>query len=301
MSASHSHSSAAPLRRPWLGRLVGEPLVHFVALGGLLFGLYANFGGDDTDLSGPVVIDGEWAQGVRAGLGHGLGRAPTQAELAEGLAVALDDELLYREALGLGLGRGDPIVRRRLIQRARFLYEDRAELGGVDEAELAVYLRDHAKRYRSPDRLRIIHAFAAADRRSDPESVVRGWSLAIAAGENPMGLGDAFAHGQRIGLRSAEDLDALFGAGFSARLEEVEVGDVVPLRSSYGWHAVRLEARAPAKLPALASIRARVERDFSEERRRRAVETGLHRLRERVPVRVELEDAELRAALMERL
>ncbi len=301
MSASRSRSSAAPLQRPWLGRLLGEPLVHFVVLGGLLFGLYASFGGDDAELGGPVVIDGEWAHGVRAGLGRGLGRAPSQAELAEALAAALDDELLYREALGLGLGRGDPIVRRRLIQRARFLYEDRVQQGSADEAALAAYLRQHTDRYRSPDRLQITHVFAAADRRSDPESAARAWSLAIAAGETPVGLGDAFAHGQRIGLRSVADLDALFGTGFSAGLEEAEVGDVVPLRSSYGWHAVRLEARAPAKLPALESIRARVERDFSEERRRRAVETGLQRLRERVPVRVELEDAELRAALMERL
>ena len=289
-------------RRPWYGRLRREPLVHFVVLGGLLFALHARFASDPIDLAGPVVIDGEWAAGVRAGLGRGLGRAPSQAELAEALAAAVDDELLYREALGLGLGRGDPIVRRRLIQRARFLYEDRAEQDPVDEAALAAYVQQHAKRYRTPERLQISHAFAAADRRADPEAAVRAWSIEIAAGQELQELGDAFAHGQNIGLRSAEDLDALFGSGFAASLQDVEVGKVLPLHSSYGWHAVRLEAREPARLPALASIRARVERDFSEDRRRNAVLTGLHRLRERVQVRVELDDdPQLRAALLERL
>jgi hypothetical protein len=59
---------------------------------------------------------------------------PTPVEVAATLRVELDEERLYREALALGLDRDDPIVRRRLIQKLRFVHEDLGEPGEPDDA-----------------------------------------------------------------------------------------------------------------------------------------------------------------------
>ena len=53
--------------------LLSEPLLHFSALGGLLFALNASFGGERAEDSA-VVVDGAWVAGVEAGVGRGLGR-----------------------------------------------------------------------------------------------------------------------------------------------------------------------------------------------------------------------------------
>ncbi len=280
--------------------LLSEPLLHFSALGGLLFALNAGFGGESAEDSA-VVVDGAWVAGVEAGVGRGLGRAPTTEELAQALRAAVDDELLFREGLALGLDRGDPIVRRRVIQKTRFLHEDRAALEDVSDGALATYLSEHGERYTGSARIGLSHAFAARDRHEDPEARGAALLAEVDGGAALEGLGDPFAHGQRIRLRTAADLDALFGPGFAARLAGMEVGELALLPSSFGWHVVRVDAREAGEVPPLSLVRARVERDRAEELREQAAQEGLSRLRESAEIVVQIGDGPLRAALEERL
>ncbi len=280
--------------------LLSEPLLHFSALGGLLFALNAGFGGGVAEGS-EVVVDRAWVAGVEAGPGRGLWRAPTTEELAQALRAAVGAELLLREGSALGLDRGDPIVRRRVIQKTRFLHEDRAAIEEVSDEELATYLREHRERYTGAPRVGLSHAFAARDGDEDPEARAAALLAEVRGGAALEGLGDPFAHGQRIRLRTASDLDALFGPGFAAGLAGIEVGEVALLPSSYGWHVVRVDAREPGEAPPLELVRARVERDRAEELRERAAEEGLERLRESAEIVLQLEDGPLRRALEERL
>ncbi len=95
------------------------------------------------------------ARATVAGLRHDwalqTGRLPTQSELALLIEQAADDEMLYREALRLGLDRHDSVVRRRLVQNMRFvsadprtgatsLYRDALALG-MDRSDLVVRRR----------------------------------------------------------------------------------------------------------------------------------------------------------------
>ena len=51
-------------------------------------------------------------------------RPPTQAELQAGIADTLKQEVLYREALELGLDKDDTIVKRRMTQKMDFLADE---------------------------------------------------------------------------------------------------------------------------------------------------------------------------------
>ncbi|MCA9635594.1 MAG: hypothetical protein KC420_06135, partial [Myxococcales bacterium] len=167
-----------------LRALLREPLVHFVVAGGLLFGLH-RLVAPPPAIAGEVVIDREWARAVGGELGRALGRPPAADELAGALVDAVDQELLYREGLALGLDRGDPIVRRRVIQRARFLHEDRAELAAIDDAALAEELAAAPERYRLPPRIALTHVFVAGDRAEDPEAEARRLLAALEGGDDP--------------------------------------------------------------------------------------------------------------------
>jgi hypothetical protein len=281
--------------------LLREPLLHFAAIGALIFAADAAWGERPRADVGAVVVDDAWARGVEAGLRRSLGRTPSAEELAAALATAVDDELLFREARSLGLERGDPIVRRRLIQKARFVHEDRAALAPADESALATYAEAHAERYRLPPRLAITQVFAAAERHEDPEAAARELRAQLEAGADPIGLGDPFAHGQRLGLRTAGDLDGLFGAGFVAALDDAADGAWRIARSSYGWHVVRVDRREEASDPPLATIRGRVEIDLRDERREEAAAAAVAELREAAELRVEIADEELRRRVEERL
>lgn len=68
-------------------------------------------------------------------------------------------EALFQEALSLGMERSDLVVRRRLIQRMRLAIEAGAQADEPTEAELAAYLEGHQDRFRSPPRVGFSHVF----------------------------------------------------------------------------------------------------------------------------------------------
>ena len=53
-----------------------------------------------------------------------VGRDPTDDELARIINNLIDEEILYREALSMGLDQNDTIIKRRLAQKISFLKEE---------------------------------------------------------------------------------------------------------------------------------------------------------------------------------
>lgn len=219
------------------------------------------------------------------------GRAPTPEEREALLQRWIDDEVRYREALELGLDRGDVIVRRRLVQKLDFLLEGSTPVPAPTDAELTAFLAANAARYARPDRVTIEHVFASyGTPGAEAEARVTAWMPRLAAGDAPTTLGDPFMHGRTMTQASADDLAGVFGPDFATAVMALAVDRWSgPIASSYGAHAVRVTARTPGSVPPLADVRDAVARDWRAERRaaldREAVET----LRRQWTVRVEPE------------
>ncbi len=122
-------------------RILREPLAHFLLLGALIFAVHAWRGKDGTETSTKDRI--EVTAGTLAWLGEGFSkqwhRAPDEAELRGMVNDHIREEVLYREALAMGLDRNDTIVRRRLAQKMEFLSQDIAATVEPDEAALREY------------------------------------------------------------------------------------------------------------------------------------------------------------------
>jgi hypothetical protein len=110
-------------------RWLRQPVLHFAAIGALLFALETQVLGSARAGAGggrgePVVISAQRVAELRRDWLARTGRLPTQAELRALVGAEIDDELLLCEARARGLHRSDPIVRRRLVRNLRFLSED---------------------------------------------------------------------------------------------------------------------------------------------------------------------------------
>lgn len=81
----------------------------------------------------PIVLDAAAARALERGFVARWGRPPEAAERRALLGEAAQDEMLYREARVLQLGREDASVRRRLLELLRALGEPRA---GRDDDQL---------------------------------------------------------------------------------------------------------------------------------------------------------------------
>src|SRR5438105_2385846 len=92
-------------------RVLREPLLHFVLLGALVFALHRWSAGDPANR---ITVSAQAVHSLHAEQQAKLGREPNDAELNAAIDRYVDSEVLYREAIGLGLDREDTIIRRRL-------------------------------------------------------------------------------------------------------------------------------------------------------------------------------------------
>ncbi len=219
-------------------RWLREPLVQFAAIGGALFAAYAVVGEAPPRARDQraIAVDGDVADRARF----------------------VDDEVLYREALALGLHRRDPIVRRRLIQKMEFLLEGGAGAAPAD-AELQAWIDEHAGELAAPPTIDFEHEVASG---------------------GPFLLGRSFAR------KSRAQVAGTFGDGFADAVFALPVGTwSEPIASSYGTHRVRVTARRDGVVPDLDAVRGRVAAEVVAERRAAARNAGIAALRARYGVR----------------
>ncbi len=192
-------------------------------------------------------------------------RLPTQEELAGLIDNYVVEELLYREAVAIGLDRDDTIVRRRMRQKMDFLLDDLATIEPTDE-ELQQFLSEQPERFRRDARFSFDHFYIAdgdaaaampvLDRLRSGESVAR---------MNTAGSG---LLPDRIDDMSETQISALLGSTFTQQLMRQEPGDWAgPIESPYGVHLVRIDLIVESVVPPLVVIRSDVRREWLFERR----------------------------------
>ena len=119
-------------------KLLREPLVHFLLLGAVLFGVFALVGERTSERTGHIVVTPGHLEHLTISFTRTRQRPPTVQELAGLMDDYIREEVLYREAVAMGLDRDDTIVRRRLRQKLEFLTEAVAETAPPSEDILGV-------------------------------------------------------------------------------------------------------------------------------------------------------------------
>ena len=269
-------------------KLLREPLVHFVLLGGLIFAVNAWRSNErPTRVCGTrIEVTAAVVERLRAGYERQFGRSPDEEDLRGLVTAHIREEVLCREALALGLDRDDTIVRRRLAQKMEFLTDDIASTAEPDAGALRKFFEENAARYAKPAQVSFRHVYFSAEKRgAKVDAAAREALAALVAGANDDSMGDAFLHGFEFAEREMQEITALFGGEFAARIAALREGEWSgPVASSYGLHLVRLDARGASQPASFDLVRATVVRDFNEERRRTANREVFEKLRERYQV-----------------
>jgi len=171
------------------------PLLHFLAGGAVLYWVVRSLGAAPA----PVVVTADDVSRLRLDYQRETELEPTAADEAALVEKAIQEELLFREALAHGLDRDDRSVRNWLIEQMRALSNDaaadpeqlyaRARALGLDRSDLVVrrilvqkmrllaarsgeqsptdavleaFYATHREEYRAPDRTSFWHVFLAS-------------------------------------------------------------------------------------------------------------------------------------------
>ncbi len=276
-------------------RLLREPLLHFLIGGALIYALYGLFADDPMVAPDRVVVEERHIDSLVASYQRTWMRPPTADELDALIQDFVDEEILVREGLSLGLDRDDPVIRCRLRQKMEYLHADLAVQQKATDAELAAYLSENQERFEEPARLSFRHVFVSPDVES-PAAWRRANEL---LGKLEAGISDASVAGDSTLLpesmvkASERDIGSVFGAGFAEDVFALSGDDWSgPVASSYGLHLVRVGERVAARKLQLEEARREVERDYETTQRAEANRRFLRELRERYEVEIRKPDVD---------
>lgn len=246
-----------------------EPLLHFLAIGALLFAVdhALNRGaGDANTLVVGADVTAEAVQTFKAA----RGREPDAQELKALQQVWLDNEVLYREGIALQLDKGDSAIRERVIFKALSMVDSGVKPPAIDDAGLRAWFEARRARYDEPPRFDFQEA--VLDGPTD-EAAVRSFVAALNAGTP----GDAKAGLRLFKGRPHGNLVQSYGDAFAKALEAATPGTWLALQGKDGWRAVRLESIAAARPAQFEALRPVVMQDWTDatmaEQRSAAVAT----------------------------
>ena len=255
-------------------KLLKEPLVHFLALGALLFGIGLLRDDRVAPGSNRIAITPGVVERLVEAFRRTWQRPPTEDEFRGLVVDHLKEEVLYREALAMGLERDDQIIRRRLRQKIEFLTTDVVESFEPTDEEMGAYLQANADRYRQD----VVLSFTQIYLRAEPDPAqARARARAMLddleerPDADPAAMGDPFLHPTVYRDRSVTQLSGLFGPEFASQLVDLPVGEwSEPVTSPFGLHLARLDALEPGRPSSLDEVRDAVHRDLMRDRRRDA-------------------------------
>jgi hypothetical protein len=282
----------------WLSRLAREPLVHFLALGLLLFVSYRVIQGTPPDDPKRIEISADAIERIVLAWQARSGRPPTREELQGLVDEQVKEEVLYREALALGLDKDDTIVRRRLAQKMGFLLEDVAALRDPSTEELKAWFAKHREQFEEPARVSFRHLYFSPDRRGarardDAEQTLAGLTAPREKRVVEPVPADPFMFQSEYAQRTTQEIAQVFGVAFARELSKLLAGAWVgPVESGYGWHVIRVEETSAPRVPEFETIDAMVREAWTQEQRAVIQKAAYERARSRYEVIVKSEPAE---------
>jgi hypothetical protein len=258
-----------------------EPLLHFLVLGGLLFAI-DHFIVGPADDPRTIVVNAAVDNQARDVFKAARGREPNEDELYALRRVWLDNEVLYREGLALGVDKGDTAIRERVIFKALSIVSADLKLPPVDDQMLREWFEKNRAKYDEPARYDFQEAVLSGDR---SETTTRAFAAALNAGTP----GDAQAGLRVFKGRPYQNLVQSYGPEFAKALEESPPGEWRALPSRDGWRLMRLETIAPPTPAVFETLRGMVLQDWTDATMAEQRTAAVRALARKYTVKVEAE------------
>lgn len=247
--------------------MLHEPLVQFLVIGVALFlisgALHHRTGQGARGYNIALTLDD--LRQLHNTFAAQWEREPAPEEMRGLVEQRVHEEVLYREALQLGLDKDDVIIRRRLAQKMQFLSEDVSAAYEPKTDELMVWYEKNRQRFSLPATITFRHLYFSPDRRGPAVrqaalKVLARITLQTEASKGVADLADPFMFQNYYRDRSADQLTKEFGTSFAQAVFQLKPGSWQgPIESGYGWHLVWIESITPGRVPYFEEIESNVK------------------------------------------
>jgi hypothetical protein len=233
-----------------------EPLLHFLVLGAVLF--IADYlvvsRKDDPSV---IVIDAAVDEEARRVFREARGREPNEDELYALRRVWLDNEVMYREGIALGLDKGDKTIHDRVVFKVLNIIDSELRLPPFDDEVLREWFEKNRSKYDEPARYDFQEAVLSGTPSDDG---VRAFVDRLNNGTP----GDAGAGLRVFRGRPLGSVVESYGDEFARALEAAPTGQWRALPTSGGLRAIALLAVTQAKPATYEDLRGVVLQDWKD-------------------------------------
>ena len=272
-------------------QLLKDPLLHFLVLGLGLFLLHHLTGGqtgeDEVYIDRDALLRHLQYQSVafdRAQFELFLDDMSAR-ETADLVHEAAREEILYREALALGLDRDDYIIRSRLVQKLRYLAEGFAsDADNLSDDEVEAYFEANRDNYQLDPYITFTHVFFNAERRGWDEARALAGAKLVELNDGSVPFDGSPAHGDRFPYfvnyieRPPQLVASHFGGEMSEALFQLPADGTSwrgPFESRFGTHLALVTGQEPERMPGLDEVRDRVAADAQAARDRALTDAAI--------------------------
>jgi hypothetical protein len=274
------HGSAAQQATTpsFIRTIVREPLIHFLVIGALIFGI-------DYALHPPakdekvIVVTKALRQSFIENFDEDKERVPTEDELKNMVDAWVASEILYREGKALGVDRGDSTIRDRIAFKLQVLIFSQVQVERPTEGQLREWFAKNHQKFDKPETVGFYFTpptDEATARRELAEIETQSESSEL-QGKTRAVLG-----------RPVASLAPSFGEGFRDALLAAPIGQWTVLQSKDGWHVVRLDARRPGEAARFEDYVEQVDQSWRTDQSRIQAWEAVNRLK--TSYRVEYEN-----------
>ena len=259
-------------------KFVKEPLLHFLIIGLLLFVVFDPQTASDN--AGRIRVDNNQLLPLIMARNPRIGPTEAKAYLesmaSEERARLVEDfvreEVMYREAVALGLDENNYSARRRLIAQLEYINQGFVhESLEIFEQDLLDHYQEHPDRYFAAAQITFTHVYFGSERHGEQTHAKATEELAHVNEKSlPFHLaasrGDHFLYHRNYVNKEREEVASHFGESFANEVFELQSENTTwqgPLISAYGAHLVLVTSIKAGYFPALDEVRARVAGDVA--------------------------------------
>ena len=280
-------------------KLLKDPLLHFLGLG---FGLYALLQLIGQPAENEIFVDREALLTFLQYQSVAFDREQFESflddmgpgEMADLIEEAAREEILYREALAMGLDRDDYIIRSRLVQKLRYLAEGFAtDAEPLSEEEVGAYFEANRSLYDIDPHITFTHVFFNAERRGWEEArglaeaKLRDLNDGAVPFEGSAAHGDRFPYFVNYVARPPQLVASHLGSGVAEALFQLPANPDRwrgPFESRFGVHLILITDQQPRRAPSFDEVRDRVAADAQAARARTRTEAAIDEIMARYRV-----------------
>ena len=258
-------------------KFLREPLFHFLFIGLGFFLLFSQLNPtEEVKGAKNIVITQSKIDAMTASFLRERGRTPIANEIQNLIESEIREELLYREAMALGLDKDDGLIRRRLAQKMKYLFNDLSVVNKASEEELKEFVSAHPEKFMKPATISFAQIYFDPSKHETTlvkDANVLLEKLRISSIKESHELGDRSLLPYDFRNKRKIDIDSMFGKEFTKQAFSSPTNTWEgPFESAYGVHLIYIHERREGHVPPLADIRDHVEREWTSLKQQEANE-----------------------------